>query len=47
MRMILAVTFREIVTTPIRTPKGAAKLIGLLNKYSAHERTNASTGSSR
>src|SRR5689334_11582293 len=38
---------REIVTSSVRTPKAAAKLIGLLNKYSAHERTNASTGSSR
>jgi len=38
---------REIVTSSVRTPKAAEKLIGLLNKYSAHERTNASTGSSR
>jgi len=36
---------REIVTTPVRTPKAAAKLIALLNKYSAQERTSASTSS--
>src|SRR5689334_9206271 len=38
---------RQIVTKGVHTPKAAVKLIGLLNKYSAHERTNASTGSSR
>jgi SH3 domain-containing YSC84-like protein 1 len=38
---------RAIVTTPVRTPKAAAKLIGLLNKYSAQERTSKSTGSSQ
>jgi SH3 domain-containing YSC84-like protein 1 len=38
---------REIVTKSVHTPKSAAKLIGLLNKYSARERTNASTGSSQ
>jgi SH3 domain-containing YSC84-like protein 1 len=38
---------REIVTTSVRTPKSAAKLIGLFNKYSASERTNASTGSNQ
>ena len=38
---------RQIVTTPVRTPNAAAKLIGLLNKYSAHERGNTSTGSSQ
>jgi lipid-binding SYLF domain-containing protein len=38
---------REIVTTSVRTPKIAARLIGLLDKYSARERTNASTGSSQ
>jgi lipid-binding SYLF domain-containing protein len=38
---------REIVTTSVRTPKAAAKLIGLLNKYSARERTGTSTGSSQ
>jgi lipid-binding SYLF domain-containing protein len=38
---------RQIVTTPVRTPKAAAKLIGLLNKYSAHERTGTSNGSSQ
>src|SRR3954469_6170730 len=38
---------REIVTTSVRTPKSAAKLIGLFNKYSARERTNASTGASQ
>jgi SH3 domain-containing YSC84-like protein 1 len=31
---------RQIVTTPVRTPKSAAKLIGLLNKYSARENTH-------
>src|SRR6476469_5604717 len=30
---------RHIVTTAVRTPRTAAKLIGLLNKYSARERT--------
>ena len=29
---------REIVTSGTRAPKAAAKLLGLLNKYSAHER---------
>ena len=38
---------REIVTTSVRTPAAAAKLIALLNKYSARERTNASTGASQ
>jgi lipid-binding SYLF domain-containing protein len=32
---------RCIVTGPTRTPKAAAKLIGLLNKYSARERTSS------
>jgi SH3 domain-containing YSC84-like protein 1 len=36
---------RHIVTTPVRTPKAAARLIGLLNKYSARERTSRSTTS--
>ena len=31
---------REIVTTAVRTPKAAAKLVALLNKYSARERSN-------
>ena len=35
---------REIVTTAVRTPKAAAKLITLLNKHSARERTSTSTG---
>jgi SH3 domain-containing YSC84-like protein 1 len=30
---------REIVTKGVRAPKSAAKLLGLLNKYSARERT--------
>jgi len=30
---------REIVTSGVRAPKQAAKLLSLLNKYSAHERT--------
>jgi SH3 domain-containing YSC84-like protein 1 len=38
---------REIVTTSVRTPAAAAKLIGLLDKYSARERTSKSTGSSQ
>lgn len=37
---------KEIVTTAVRTPRAAAKLIAQLNKYSARERT-ASTGSSQ
>ena len=31
---------REIVTTAVRTPNAAAKLLALLNRYSAKERTN-------
>ena len=31
---------RQIVTKGVRAPKSAAKLIALLNKYSARERTN-------
>jgi lipid-binding SYLF domain-containing protein len=31
---------REIVTTSVRTPRAAAKLIGLLNKHPARERRN-------
>ena len=31
---------RDIVTTGVRTPKSAAKLIALLNRYSAKERTH-------
>jgi lipid-binding SYLF domain-containing protein len=38
---------RQIVTTPVRTPKAAAKLIALLNKHSARERTSAPSGSSQ
>jgi len=38
---------RQIVTTPVRTPRAAARLIGLLNKYSSRERTGTSTGSSQ
>jgi lipid-binding SYLF domain-containing protein len=38
---------REIVTTSVRTPKAAARLIALLNRYSARERTNTSTASSQ
>jgi len=38
---------REIVTMAVRTPNAAAKLISLLNKYSARERTSKSTGSSQ
>ena len=35
---------RQIVTTPVRAPKAAAKLIALLNKYSLREHTSTSTG---
>ena len=38
---------REIVTTPVRTPKAAAKLIAQLNRYSARERGGTSTGASQ
>jgi lipid-binding SYLF domain-containing protein len=38
---------RQIVTTAVRTPRAAARLIGLLNKYSSRERTGTSTGSSQ
>jgi lipid-binding SYLF domain-containing protein len=38
---------RQIVTTSVRTPRMAAKLISLLDKYSARERTGNSTGSSQ
>jgi len=37
----------EIVTTQVRTPKAAAKLIALLNKHSARERRTPSTSSSQ
>lgn len=36
---------RQIVTTGVRAPKAAAKLIALLNKHSARERTSTSTSS--
>jgi lipid-binding SYLF domain-containing protein len=35
---------RAIVTTPVRAPAAAAKLINLLNKYSARERTSTPSG---
>jgi lipid-binding SYLF domain-containing protein len=38
---------REIVTTSVRTPKAAVKLLNLLNKYSAHERGTKTTGASQ
>jgi lipid-binding SYLF domain-containing protein len=38
---------KQIVTTSVRTPKAAQKLIDLLNRYSARERTNTSNGSSQ
>lgn len=38
---------RHIVSTGVSTPNAAAKLIGLLNKHSARERTSTSTGSSQ
>ena len=37
---------REIVTTSVRTPQAAVKLIGLLDKYSPRESSSTSTGSS-
>jgi lipid-binding SYLF domain-containing protein len=37
---------RQIVTTRVRTPKAAARLIALLNKHSAQERSRVSTGPS-
>lgn len=36
---------REIVTTGVRTPKSAIKLIALLNKYSARERGHTTSSS--
>lgn len=38
---------RRIVTTPVKTPRAAEKLIALLKKYSARERTSTSTGASQ
>jgi lipid-binding SYLF domain-containing protein len=38
---------RQIVTTGVRTPKSAAKLIALLNKHSARERTSMPAGASQ
>ena len=38
---------RQIVTTSVRTPRAASRLIALLNKYSAHEHAGASTASIR
>src|SRR4051812_8903391 len=38
---------REIVTTPVRVPKTASRLINLLNKYSSRERTGTTTGSNQ
>ena len=38
---------REIVTTSVRPPRAAAKLLVLLNKYSPRERTSTPTGSSQ
>ena len=35
---------REIVTTSVRPPEAAAKLLALLDKYPARERPNTSTG---
>jgi lipid-binding SYLF domain-containing protein len=37
---------RDIVTTSVRTPKAADRLISLLNKHSARERTSLSTTTS-
>jgi SH3 domain-containing YSC84-like protein 1 len=38
---------RQIVTTRVRTPEAAARLIALLNKHSAQERARVSTGPSQ
>ena len=38
---------RQIVTTRVPAPKAAAKLIVLLNKHSARERTTTSSGPSQ
>ncbi len=38
---------RQIVTTSVRTPNSAARLIDLLNKHSAQERKSVSTGTSQ
>src|SRR3954451_25028478 len=38
---------REIVTTSVRTPKAAFRLLELLNKYSSHERGTKTTGASQ
>src|ERR1041385_6038013 len=38
---------RQIVTTGVPTPRAATKLIALLTKYSARERTSKSTGPSQ
>jgi len=38
---------RQIVTTPVRAPKSAAKLIALLNKYSSRENTSGPSGYSQ
>jgi SH3 domain-containing YSC84-like protein 1 len=35
---------KQIVTTSVRPPKSAAKLVALLNKYSARERSNMGSG---
>ncbi len=36
---------RQIVTTSVRPPKSAARLLALLNKYSSREQLSTSTGS--
>jgi SH3 domain-containing YSC84-like protein 1 len=38
---------REIVTTQVRVPRVAARLIGLLDKYSGREHTSASNGANQ
>jgi lipid-binding SYLF domain-containing protein len=38
---------RQIVTTPVRAPKAAAKLIAELNKYSPREHTSSPSASVR
>jgi len=38
---------REIVTSAVHVPRAAARLIALLNKYSARERTTTASGSNQ
>jgi lipid-binding SYLF domain-containing protein len=38
---------REILTTPVRAPRAAAKLLAELNHHPAHEHATTSTGGSQ